>query len=76
MSVDEKRLRFPDASGLGSTFRKEPELGVDEGSGSDRIFQSLLQWEWDSHGQGGDVHNVRILRRVQVIRGSGEADYL
>ena len=44
---------------LGSTFGKDPELGVDEGSGSGRIPESLLQWGWDGHGRIREMFEVR-----------------
>ena len=54
--IDEERLRCSNPPGIRSALGKEPKLGVDKGSGGDRVPQSLLQWNWDGHNQGRNVY--------------------
>ena len=74
-SVDEQCFRFSNVSGFRSAFGVDPELGVDEGPRSDRIFQSFLQRDWDGHSRGCNIYNTMWFE-VRLARGSGEAGYV
>ena len=60
MLIDEKRFWSANASRLRSSLRKDPELGVNKCSGSDRISESLLQRDRNGHGQVVIVQSSRI----------------
>jgi len=54
-SIGKQRLRLPDVPRFRTAFGEDPELGVDERSGSNRTAECLLQRSWDSHGRGDDA---------------------
>ena len=57
VSVDEKCFRCSNAPKSRSTLGKEPELGIDERSGGDRVSQGFLQQNRDGHDQVRTVHS-------------------
>ena len=68
MLIDEKRFWSANAPRLRPSLRKDPELGVNKCSGSDRISESLLQRDRNGHGQVVIVQSSRNPRSGKSAR--------